>query len=150
MLAAEDRWMIGETLSMHGHLFDEGQLDRLGELFTADVVYDVSDLGFGVLRGIDAIRDAAVALGAANPLAHLITNVVITESEDGGPDAARVRSKAIVITTDHRCGTATYVDEVRRQPEGWRISHRQILARREPLGGLTASAPDAAPPPSGD
>jgi hypothetical protein len=38
VLTAEDRWAIGETISLHGHLFDEGELDRLDELFTADVV----------------------------------------------------------------------------------------------------------------
>jgi ketosteroid isomerase-like protein len=145
MLTAEDRWMIGETLSMHGHLFDEGELDRLDELFTPDVVYDVSDLGFGVLRGIDAVRDAALELGAANPLAHLVTNVVITDHAEGDPDTVAVRSKAIAITADRRCGTATYVDELRRLADGWRISHRQILARREPLGGLRS---DSAPGPN--
>lgn len=147
MLTAEDRWMIGETLSMHGHLFDEGELDRLDELFTADVVYDVSDLGFGVLRGIGAVRDAALGLGAANPLAHLVTNIVITAHVEGDPDTVEVRSKAIAVTADRRCGTATYVDELRRQPEGWRISRRRILARREPLGGRGSAG--VAPPDEG-
>jgi hypothetical protein len=126
--------MIGETLSLHGHLFDEGQLDRLSELLTTDVVYDVSDTGSGVLVGIDAVREAALALGAANPVAHIVTNIVVTATQDD--DVATVRSKAIVIKSDHTCGTATYVDTVRRQSDGWRISHRVILARREPLGGL--------------
>lgn len=133
MLTADDRWAIGETISLHGHLFDEGQLDRLDELFTTDVVYDVSDLGDEVLVGIDAVRDAALALGTRNPLAHVVTNIVITDAEDH--DTAAVRSKAIAIMSDHGCGTATYVDTVRREPDGWRISHRRILARREPLGG---------------
>jgi hypothetical protein len=137
VLTAEDRWAIGETISLHGHLFDEGQLDQLDTLFTADVVYDVSDLGYGVLVGIDAVRDAALALGANNPLAHIVTNIVITDAE--GNDTAVVRSKGLAIKTDHTCGTATYVDTVRRRPDGWRISHRKILARREPLGGLPVS-----------
>ena len=67
MLTADDRWAIGETISLHGHLFDEGQLDRLDALFTLDVVYDVSGLGFGVFVGIDAIRDGALALGRGIP-----------------------------------------------------------------------------------
>lgn len=137
MLTADDRWAIGETLSLHGHLFDEGQLDRLDELLTADVVYDTSDLGYDVLVGIDAVRDAALALGARNPLGHLVTNIVITDIEDD--DTVVVRSKGIAIMTDRTCGTATYVDTVRRQPDGWRISHRRILARREPVGGLGAN-----------
>ena len=133
MLTAEDKWAIGETLALHGHLFDEGELDRLDELFTDDVVYDVSALGYDVYVGIDAIRESALALGADNPLAHIVTNVMITET---GDDTATVRSKGIAILADRGAGTATYVDTVRRGPHGWRISHRRILPRRTPLGGL--------------
>ena len=35
-LHAEDRQAIGEILSLHGHLFDGGHLDRLGEIFTPE------------------------------------------------------------------------------------------------------------------
>jgi 3-phenylpropionate/cinnamic acid dioxygenase small subunit len=133
MLTADDRWAISETISRHGHLFDEGHLDRLDELFTADVVYDVSNLGQDVLRGIEAIREAALELGDRNPLAHVVTNIVIADTDDR--DTATARSKGVVVLRDRSCGTATYVDTLRRQPEGWRISHRKILARREPLGG---------------
>jgi hypothetical protein len=140
MLTADDKWAIGETIAKHGHLFDEGQLDRLDELFTEDVVYDISDLGdppfFRPLHGIDAVRDAALELGPRNPLAHIVTNIVITEVVDD--ETVTVRSKAINIMADHTCGTATYVDVVRRQADGWRISHRRILARRTPLGGARA------------
>ncbi|HVX47314.1 MAG TPA: nuclear transport factor 2 family protein [Mycobacteriales bacterium] len=140
MLRAEDRWMIGETLSMHGHLFDEGELDRLDEIFTADVVYDISDIGHGVLVGIDAVRAAALELGNANPLAHIVTNIVITETAED--DVATVRSTGIAITRD-RTGTASYLDTVRREREGWRISHRRILARRDPLGGRVPEPPES-------
>jgi len=44
-LGTEDRTTITERLSMHGHVFDAGELDRLDDLFTADVVYDISDFG---------------------------------------------------------------------------------------------------------
>jgi hypothetical protein len=44
-LHAEDRQAIGGILSLHGHLFDGGHLDRLGEIFTPDVVYDMSAVG---------------------------------------------------------------------------------------------------------
>ncbi|GAA1606591.1 MULTISPECIES: nuclear transport factor 2 family protein [Kribbella] len=135
MLSADDKWAIGETLALHGHLFDEGELDRLSELFTDDVVYDVSEIGGDVLVGVDAVRAAALELGAGNPLAHLVTNVVITGSPDD--DTATVRSKGLAVLADRGCGTATYVDTVRRGPKGWRIAHRRILPRRVPLGGLT-------------
>jgi hypothetical protein len=62
-LHAEDRQAIGEILSLHGHLFDGGHLDRLGEIFTPDVVYDMSAVGVGTFEGIEAIRSAALQLG---------------------------------------------------------------------------------------
>lgn len=82
LLAAEDRWAIGETISLHGHLFDEGHLDRLEELFTPDVVYDVTDVGLKPLHGIAEIRRATLELGAANPVAHHVTNIIITSVEE--------------------------------------------------------------------
>jgi pimeloyl-ACP methyl ester carboxylesterase len=77
MLTAAERWAIGETISLHGHLFDEGHLDQLEELFTADVVYDLTDVGMKPLHGIEEIRRATLELGADNPMAHHVTNIVI-------------------------------------------------------------------------
>lgn len=62
-LSPEDRAAIVELISLHGHVFDDGDLDRLDVLFTPSVVYDVSALGGGALHGIEAIRAAALALG---------------------------------------------------------------------------------------
>jgi len=73
---AEGRVAIHELIALHGHLFDAGALDRLDELFTEDVVYDVEALGGGRLHGITAIRDAAQTLGDQNPLGRHTTNVV--------------------------------------------------------------------------
>lgn len=141
MLTTEDRCAIGETISLHGHLFDEGDLDRLDELFTADVVYDLTDVGMKPLHGIDEIRRATLELGAANPVAHHVTNIIIT-SVDG--DCVKTRCKAIVVKTDGSCGSATYVDTLRRQDGRWRLSHRTVLARRTPLNAGDAASPDHA------
>jgi hypothetical protein len=46
------------------------------------VVYDVEDLGGGILHGIGAIRDAAQSLGDQNPLGHHATNVVVESLDD--------------------------------------------------------------------
>jgi hypothetical protein len=135
LLTAEDRWTIGETISLHGHLFDEGHLDRLDELFTADIVYDVSDVGIEPLHGIEEIRRATLELGMANPVAHHVTNIIITSSEG---DCVNTRCKAIVVKADGRCGSATYLDTLRRDDGRWRISHRTVLARRTPLGAEAA------------
>ncbi|MFG2577369.1 nuclear transport factor 2 family protein [Streptomyces sp. NPDC048481] len=68
-LALEDRLAIIELVSLHGPLVDDGSLDRLDELFTTDVVYDLTGFGQKPLSGVAAIREAAWALGAANPVA---------------------------------------------------------------------------------
>ncbi len=132
MLDVADRQAITELIALHGHLVDAGELDRLGEVLTEDVVYDVTDVGFGVLHGLDSNRAAALELGDRNPVGHLVTNTVLTERPDGTVTAL---SKAIAIMENGRAGTATYHDTVVRTAAGWRINHRVIKARRKPLGG---------------
>ncbi|MFD3619574.1 nuclear transport factor 2 family protein [Streptomyces sp. NPDC058676] len=132
-LALEDRLAVTELIALHGHLMDAGELDRSAELFTPDVVYDLSDFGQGQLTGIAAFTQAALALGAANPVAHHVTNVVIEEAAE---DRARVRSKGLAVMADGSCGSVTYEDTVVRVAEGWRICRRRVVARRVPLGGL--------------
>jgi hypothetical protein len=131
-LHAEDRWAIGEILSLHGHIFDGGQLDRLGEIFTPDIVYDMSAAGVGTFAGIEAIRSAALRLGAGNPIAHHVTNVVITGEDD---DLVTARSKGLMIMADGTFASVTHLDTLRRHNGGWRISHRVISPQRTPLGG---------------
>jgi hypothetical protein len=131
-LHAEDRQAIGETLALHGHVFDEGQLDQLGEIFTPDVVYDLSDAGVGTFEGIEAIRSGALQLGAGNPVAHHVTDIVITSEEDG---LVTARSKGLMIMANGTLASVTHLDTLRRHDGGWRISHRVVLAQRTPLGG---------------
>lgn len=130
-LSAQDRIEIGDLIAMHGHLMDAGELDRMDELFTAEITYDVNDFGFGELHGIPALQEAAVALGNGNPVGHHITNVVIAEV-DG---AVRVRSKGIGIYADGTSGSVEYDDTVVRVATGWRISYRRVIAHKVPLGG---------------
>jgi len=138
-LTSEDRLAITDLVALHGHLFDEGELGRLDELFTADVVYDASDFGQEPMHGIDAIRAGALALGDRNPVAHHVTNIVITPVDD---DTASARSKGLGVTGDGKSGSVTYIDIVARTAAGRRISHRHLQARRHPLNGLgTKSEP---------
>jgi 3-phenylpropionate/cinnamic acid dioxygenase small subunit len=133
-LTLEDRLTITELIALHGHLVDEGELDRAAEVFTPDVEYDLTDFGQGTLTGLTQLTDASLALGAANPVAHHVTNVVVEELADG---QVRVRSKGLGIRTDGSCGSVTYVDTVVRVGAGWRIARRRLEARRVPLNGLT-------------
>lgn len=138
-LSEHDRIGINDLINLHGHFTDAGQLDQANELFTPDITYDVSDLGSGQLHGTAEIRAAALALGAANPVGHHVTNIVITEIDD---QSARVRSKGIGVKSDGTVGSVVYDDIVTRQPGSWKISHRKVIARRVPLGGQDAGPLD--------
>ena len=131
-LGPDERAAIGELLARHGHLFDDGELDRLDELFTASVRYDVTAFGGGVLEGIEAIRAATLALGDRNPVGHHVTNVVLTEQGDG---SVRARCKGIGVYADGTAGSITYEDTIVRTAGGWRIDARTVVPRRVPLGG---------------
>ncbi|MFI5714658.1 nuclear transport factor 2 family protein [Nocardia sp. NPDC051750] len=130
MLTAEDRFAITELINSHGHLTDRGDFAGMWALFTEDVVYDVSALGGGVLVGPESIREAALSLGEANPVAHHVTNIVFTEAYEG---RARTESKGLGIMTDGSVGSVTYQDTFERTAAGWRITHRIVRPRRVPL-----------------
>ena len=134
-LTEQDRVDINDLINLHGHLTDAGELDQAGELFTPDVTYDVDDFGLGALHGPAAIREAALALGDANPVGHHVTNIVITQLDDR---SARVQSKGIGIMADGTAGSAGYDDIVTRHPDGWKIRYRKVTARRAALGGQEA------------
>jgi hypothetical protein len=129
-LTADDRFAITDLINLHGHYTDAGDFDRGPDVFTPDVEYDVTDLGGGVIHGLDAAREAGLALGDGNPVAHHVTNIVLTEAADGVVHAV---SKGLGISTDGTANSVTYTDVVHRTPSGWRISRRTVRARRRPL-----------------
>lgn len=124
---AEDRMDITETLSLVGHVFDDGRLNEIETVFTADVVYDMSALGMPVIHGIDGAIEAARQMGAHGPVAHLVTNVVIGE-EDGVE--VIVDSKGLMVMADRSVNAVVNHDVVRREPAGWRIARRVIVPAR--------------------
>ena len=125
-----DRVALHELVARHGHLVDVGDFAGLAEVFTADIVYDVSDLGGGQLIGLGAIEEAARALGDGNPVGHHVTNVVV---EELGPATARVLSKGLGVSADGRVGSVVYEDDAVRTELGWRIRRRVVRRRRSPL-----------------
>ncbi|GII80793.1 hypothetical protein Sru01_57750 [Sphaerisporangium rufum] len=129
-LSTEDRVAITDLIDRHGHLADHGDLDGMAELFLPDAGYDVTDLGGGVITGTAALREAALALGDRNPVAHHVTNIVITETAEG---RVRALSKGFGVSTDGTVASVTYEDTIVRGEQGWRIGHRVVRARRKPL-----------------
>ncbi|SEP14822.1 nuclear transport factor 2 family protein [Amycolatopsis saalfeldensis] len=126
----EDREAMTRIVNQHGHLIDTGRLDRLHEIFTADVAYDVSDFGGGVITGLEAMRAWVLDLGDRNPVAHHVTNVVLDEITDG---VVHCLSKGIGIGVDGTARSVTFEDRFERSEAGWRISRRVVKARRAPL-----------------
>ncbi|GAB2514345.1 nuclear transport factor 2 family protein [Nocardia heshunensis] len=129
-ISTADRLEIHELLALHGHLSDGGDFDRFAEVFTDDVVYDLSAYGAGIVTGRDALRDMALQLGDNNPLAHHVTNIVVSPT---GADTARAVSKGLAVNLDGTTGSVTYDDSVIRTPAGWRIDERRVIPRRKPL-----------------
>ena len=129
-MSVEDKLAVHELISLHGHLMDGGEFDRMDELFCADVVYDVSAFGLGELHGYEAISEASRAVGDANPVAHHVTNICVTEEPDG---TVRARSKGIGVSATGSVGSVVYEDVVRRESAGWRIAYRKVIPRRTPL-----------------
>jgi hypothetical protein len=119
----EDQHAINETLSMHGHIFDAGQLDRLEEIFTPEVVYDMSAVGIGVFEGIEVVRGAAARMGDHAPIAHHVTNIVLSSDAD---DMVTARSKGLMLFADGRLESVKHLDTLRRHDGEWRISRRII------------------------
>jgi hypothetical protein len=133
-LSIEDRMTIAELIQLHGHFTDAGELHRYPEIFTADVEYDVTDFGAGVLHGLVEGEQAARQFGNANPVGHHVTNVVVAVDEIDG--SVRASSKGIAINADGSAASVIYEDRLRRTAAGWRIYARKVLARRTPLGGM--------------
>ena len=118
--AAADVAAIQQLYGLYGHVMDDRDWTRLGDLFTADCVFDATALGVPLMEGHEAIAEATET-SPATPLAHHVTNVFI-ESVDG--DTATVRAKALGIYSKGRAFSGDYRDTLVRAGAGWRISRR--------------------------
>ena len=142
MLSTDDRVAITETLALQAHLVDENQLERLDEVFTSDAVYDMSASGMGVFQGINTIRVAAGRMSQSghSPLAHFVTNIVITNTSD---ESASAQSKGLMIMADGSLHAVVYDDTLRRHDRSWCISRRIITPVRTPSAGTPLNDADA-------
>jgi hypothetical protein len=118
---------IHELLALYGHIIDEREWARVGELFTATAVYDMSEFGLGMVRGVTAIRELWSRPDATHPLAHHATNIVVSQDPDG---TVRVLSKGLGVGPNGRVGSVVYRDVVERTPQGWRFTSRKGLLRQ--------------------
>jgi hypothetical protein len=119
MLANEDRAAISDLINLYHYWVDEPGFPRLREIFTDDCLFDLSDYGRGVLRGIDAL--ASLFAGDSSVLAHSCTNIVIFEEPVG---LVRCTSKCLALLPQGKMGLATHKDVLRHTPQGRRIAER--------------------------
>jgi len=118
---------IHELLALYGHIIDEREWQRVGELFTDSALYDMSAFGLGVVHGAVAIREMWSRPNATHPVAHHATNIVVSEDADG---TVRVLSKGLGVGSNGRVGSAVYHDVVVRTSAGWRFAARRAQLRR--------------------
>lgn len=132
-LAPTEQLAIHELISLYGHLIDQRQFSRLGEIFTDDAVFDLTGYDGTCYHGLPAIQ-AMMLASSEHPLAHHATNVVVLKQED----SIGVISKGIGVGVNGRVGSVTYRDRLSLTQQGWRILERRCELRR----------PNAIPEPS--
>lgn len=125
-LTTEDIVEINQILSLWAHLVDNQAWDRFDEVFVKDAHFDSSIFGFAPVTGIEAICQMASQEGHAK--AHHTTNIYV---QDGPDDEVVAESKGLGLLSNGTVASVTYVDRLKRTPEGWRLASR-ILARQVP------------------
>ena len=124
-----DRLAIHELVAEYSHVVDDKRWDDLGLVFSEDGVFDATDRGYPLAEGMDRLR--AHMKTAHHPLAHCVTNVVLTEID---ADTVEVHSKLIAVRVGGVATTSDYHDLVVRTPDGWRIRRKVTKPRRDPDG----------------
>jgi hypothetical protein len=128
MLDVADQLAIHQLIALYGHIVDERQFSRVGEMFAPDIRYDMTDFGAGVLVGAQAVVDYWSLETTRHPLVHLTTNVVISVDPDG---TVRVASKGVGIGYGGKSGSVTYLDVVGKTDGRWLMAER-VCKLRDP------------------
>ena len=124
-LSPTERLDIHELISLYGHLIDQRQFSRLGEIFTDDAVFDLRGYNGSCFQGLHAIQTMMRA-SDEHPLAHHATNVVVLAKAD----YIGAISKGLGVGAGGRVGSVTYRDRLYLTPQGWRIQARHCELRQ--------------------
>ena len=106
-LSADDRVAVTDLINQHGHYTDRGDFEGWVARYTQDVTYDYS----------------ALPPDPVQPVAHLVTNIVLEEQSDG---VVHALSKGLGVRADGTAGSVTYQDVIERTPAGWRLRERRV------------------------
>ena len=128
-LSIEDKLELHELAGRYGDIIDDKNWPSLATIFTPDAVFEVVNLV--TMTGLPEIQTYMAEEGR-HPLAHLITNIHVTQNHDG----IELLSRGIFpISSDdggagHSVFYGSYYDKVTKTTAGWRISHRVFSAKR--------------------
>ncbi len=125
-----DRLELHELPGRYGDAIDDRDWDRLDEIFTADAVFDMTDLGARRCEGLAAIKEF-MDVEAEHPRTHMMTNIYVDET----PSGVQLRFRIVALLGGGLVGTASYYDDVVKTPDGWRVTNRVVTRRRRPADG---------------
>jgi hypothetical protein len=123
-----DRLELHELPGRYGDAIDDRSWDRLDEIFTADAVFDLTDVGGPTCQGLTAIKEF-MDRDAQHPRTHMMTNIYVDET----PTGAQLRFRIVALLGGGKVGTASYYDDVIKTPAGWRVAHRVVTRRRRAI-----------------
>lgn len=128
MSHADDRLALHDLQIRYSRALDALELDRLDDVFTADVVADYG--GIGELHGVEAIKEVVRhALEPLDAVQHLNGNhwaEIDGDTAVGGCYFQAVQYKAGVAGGEHVTVVGEYRDRFVRTADGWRIAHRTL------------------------
>ena len=127
---SDDESAIRRLLADYCHLLDDGRFDEWIVLFDEDVVFTVMG---NRLRGRDEVRSFIEPTQQEGDRGrHMLSEPVI----DVDGDTARAATDYVFVSrTNTILSTGRYVDVIRRAPDRWRFTSREIVFSGEtPLG----------------
>jgi hypothetical protein len=125
-LAPEDVFALQHMVAAYGHIVDGREWDRLGELFTEDLVFIFHRDDLEPTHSLAELIERWSAPGDPHPVGHHETNVQIEPQADG---TVHVTWKGIAVHYDGRCRSFVYYEHVRRTDDGWRGFWRRVVLR---------------------
>ncbi len=126
-----DRFEIVDLMNRYAFALDDKDFERLRQVFTAEAVF--SEFPPVPMEGIEVIVPTIErTLSRFSVTQHLLGPVTVEwEGEDRGRTRCYIQAthqyfpeKGGGVYTLH----GTYIDDIARTPEGWRIAHRRLYS----------------------
>jgi 3-phenylpropionate/cinnamic acid dioxygenase small subunit len=126
-ITTADRLELHELPGRYGDAIDDRDWRALDRIFTADAVFDLTDLGVPLLVGLPEIK-RFMDEDAQHPKTHMMTNIYVDETDAG----VELNFRIVALQRGGLTGTASYYDDVVKTAAGWRVQHRVVTLRRRP------------------